>query len=45
MALIGRLEFGSFGPNPWLQLGVNLAGLGIMMAVALILEQRAGRPI
>lgn len=43
MALFGRLQFGSFGPSPAMQLGVNLAGLAAMPLVALLLDRRKER--
>ena len=43
LALLGRLEFGTFGASAPMQVGVNLAGLAAMMAMALMLERRAQR--
>ncbi len=43
LALLGRLEFGSFGPSIPMQIGVNLAGLAAMLALALYLERRWDR--
>jgi hypothetical protein len=40
LALLGRLEFGSFGVSVPMQVGVNLAGLAAMMAMALVLDRR-----
>lgn len=43
MALLGRLELGTFGPSLVMQLGVNLAGLAAMPLVALALDRRKER--
>ena len=40
LALLGRLEFGSFGESLPMQIGVNLAGVGAMLALGIFLERR-----
>ncbi len=43
LSLLGRLEFGSFGPSFAMQIGVNLAGLAAMFATGLVLDRRKER--
>ncbi len=40
VGLLGRLEFGSFGYGTAMQVGVNLAGVGAMLALGVMLERR-----
>jgi len=44
LTLIFRLLFRTFGPSLWLEILVNLVGIGAMLGLACILEYRRAKP-